>query len=182
MPEVETMQWLVYTLLGAGVLAAAVRPARLAFLLDLNAEAFISQVKKLVRADNIDRATRLARFIPHAPAGRAALSFLEAYRNGVRDVEMLGQLMDAALGDLDSELRRPRWSVPVAVACCAAGLALGISGGRSLAGAPLVLAGAAAVLVAAGLFKSSDVRRKTALVRRELLGLVGQDVSAGSRG
>jgi hypothetical protein len=68
-----------------GLALVAVRNVMLIFVWNINNKAFMSQIKKLVRAKNVDMAIKLSNSAPGALLPRTIKLMLQEYQNGTRD-------------------------------------------------------------------------------------------------
>lgn len=157
--SVTTM--LLLGIAGWGLALVGLRLVILLFRLNINAPVFSAQIVKLVAADNIDRALKLASVVPQTPVGAAIKAVLDAWVNGARETSSLKHAMERDMGGVGSMMAKGMWFSPagafIALGTCGYGYVSGLSGDDFLY---LVgISGAAVVLAGLGELKAQGIRK-----------------------
>ena len=101
------------------------------FRLNMNAQAFMNQIKKLVRAGRTEMAVKLCKVAPNALVAQAVAAVLEAWLEGRRESESLWGAVRRI--DLDGPLKKARFNGALGVLMVGAALAgakvIGLGGG-----------------------------------------------------
>ena len=104
-----TQESIFYGIFGVSVLLGLVRVIYISFSLKINVAAFVGAIKKLVMANNVDRAMKLCKAAPAAVATRGTYAMLEAFQNRVTDSVALKEAFEHGVGGLKNATGKLGW-------------------------------------------------------------------------
>jgi hypothetical protein len=164
-----TQEYIFYGVFGISVALGLVRVFYVSFVLKIHVPAFVGQIKKLVMANNVDRAMKLCRAAPSAVATRGTFAMLEAFQNRVTDSVALKEAFARGVGGLKKATGKMvgfSYLALLTTGACA-GYAYHLGYGPLH---PIYRVGLAALLIAvAGIRMGSSLRRKVAWGRDQTI-------------
>ena len=150
-------------LLAVGLVASLTITIPLFFMLSINAKAFMAQIKKLIAADNVERAIKLCNAAPNTVVGAGTKGMLVAHGlQGATDSTALQNAFDKALPDLFNLIKKLRVLGFVALGCLALAALQILKGGADPSAIPpylMVLGGGLLLSVIAGEKKLADLKK-----------------------
>ncbi|MBW1807354.1 MAG: hypothetical protein JRJ87_04110 [Deltaproteobacteria bacterium] len=115
-----SQEYIFYGIFGVSVVLGLVRVIYISFSLKINVGAFVGMIKKLVMANNVDRAMKLCKAAPAAVATRGTYAMLEAFQNRVTDSVALREAFEHGVGGLNNATGKLGWlSYLALLATCA---------------------------------------------------------------
>jgi hypothetical protein len=149
-------------LIGGAALVMAVLPlVRLMFRININTAMFAKMLKKLVAADNVDRAIKLCNAVPHVPVAKGAKGVLKLYQQRVSDGRTLADEFERSAGGVKKVVSKYTWSAYLALATAAGGAFVIFSSTEPPQAPEMILCGAAAFVAILVIRQDASIRRAT---------------------
>ena len=163
-------------LLAVGLIASLTITIPLFFQLNINANLFIVQIKKLVAADNVERAIKLCTAAGNSVVAQGTKGMLLAHGlQGATDSTALQNAFDKALPDLYNLIKKLRVLGFVALGCLALAALQLLKGGANISHIPphaLVAGGALLFSVILGEKKLADIKKDAKWSKEQVLAVV----------